>query len=356
MEPPGGLQGSVEQRPAGRFLMRAILRMLDRHWFAPAALRDLAIARVVLVATQMVLLLAPTPLNASPGSSLIQQFWLAEADPDLYQPQYVLRLLLLPLGWRARPGPVLLATVWGIAVASGFASLVGMFTRVSLLAFAAANTFLIAHSYSYGEFHHTEALLVITLWALPFSPSGAVLSLEGFLVRLRGSAPSKRLHLGQESAAEDPFARWPLRLGQWLLVLSYLSAGVWKLVRGGLTWFNGHTLAYHFAVDGLERGTGIGVWLAGHPGLLPPLSVAVVTFELTFSLAVLVPQIAWAYVAAGTVMHLGIYAVHGPPFFQNVALFVVFIEPLRASLARWRRRKGEPENPDSPRPYLGSTS
>lgn len=37
--------------------MRAILRVLDRHWFAAASLRDLALVRIILVGGQLLFFL-----------------------------------------------------------------------------------------------------------------------------------------------------------------------------------------------------------------------------------------------------------------------------------------------------------
>jgi uncharacterized membrane protein YphA (DoxX/SURF4 family) len=294
---------------------------LERHWFAPAPRRDLAIARIVVVGAQLAILTVPWILG-------IEEADLTQTDPIFYQPRYALRLLLAPFFWIDRPDAAFLHATWVFAVVCGVAALVGLLTRVSLIGLAWASTLLIAHSYSYGEFHHTDALMAVTLWALAFSRCGAVLSLDAWIRRERGRAPVDAPHA---------FEIWPLRLVQWMFALTYFAAGVEKLVNGGLGWFRGTTLAYYFALDALHRNHPLGVWLAERADWLPPLAITSVLFELAFPLAVLVPGLAIWFVAFGISFHLSVYIIHGPPFFGHMALYVVFIGAIREDLAALQR-------------------
>jgi hypothetical protein len=290
---------------------------LERHWFSATPLRDLAIARIVVVGAQLAILALPW----IPGA---EEADLTQTDPIFYQPRYALELLLAPFFWVDRPDAGFLSATWAFAVGCGVAGLLGLFTRVSLLGLAWASTLLVAHNYSYIEYHHTDALMMIALWGLAFSRCGAVLSLDARIARARGKPPADPL---------DRFALWPLRLVQWMYALTYFAAGVEKLVNGGLAWLQGTTLAYYFAVDALHRGHPLGVWLAGRADWLPPVAFASLLFELTFPLAVLVPGLAIWFVAFGFFFHLGVYVIHGPPFFEHMALFVVFIGAIRRDLA-----------------------
>src|SRR4029450_1604315 len=128
-------------------------------------------------------------------------------------------------------------------------------------------------------------------WLLAVSPSEAVLSLDALLRRVRTAGGSMHVEPPAQTLPESPFARWPLRTVQWLLVLVYLSAGLSKLAAGGLDWFNGYTLSYYFAQDALRWGSPVGLWLAGQPEIASVLSVGAVVFELTFVLAILVPRL-----------------------------------------------------------------
>jgi uncharacterized membrane protein YphA (DoxX/SURF4 family) len=294
-----------------------IVRALDRHWFTPGSLHDLALVRIVIVAGQLILL---------PGREAHLAF--ARASDEMFMALPALKVLLLPFGdWGMRPEPALLETAWLVAIVSGIAALVGLMTRPALLAFAASNTLLQAHLFSYGSVHHRQAILIIALWILAMVPSGATYSVDSVLRRVRRAGG--RIFERSRVDAYSEHARWPLRLVQWLFVLVYLSAGLSKLVAGGLEWFNGHTLSYYLVRDGWLHGAAPGVWLADTPFVVPALSVLTVAFEMTFVFAVLVPRLAPFYVLLGLCLHLGIYVTQRAPFFHFMFVYIVFIEPLR---------------------------
>jgi hypothetical protein len=321
--------------------MKKVLTRLDVYWFGPALLRDLALFRIVLSSLQLVLLLWPSPPDTCVGCSIDHQIWLTNVDPRLYTPIPALKVLLFPLGWGVRPDVTVLQVAWLGAVFSGVGTILGWYTKASTLCFAATNTLLIAHSYSYKEMHHTEAIMIIALWLLFLSPSGAIWSVDDLKSRLHDSLHRMKFQ-PEATLARDRFAVWPLRLTQWLVALCYLSAGTSKLLNGGLDWFNGYTLAYYFAKDSLERGLSLGVFLAGHPNVLVPLAVLAVAFELSFTLTIFLPRVVWLYLLTGFAFHLGIYVVHGPPFFQFLALYVAFIEAGRAGSGATRKQEPKP--------------
>lgn len=301
--------------------MRRALAALDRHWFAPARVADLATARIALVGSQLLLFL-PEHIELTLQAARIEE------GPGLFVPLPLLKVLLSPIGWGARPSLALVGAVAAAAVVSGIGALVGFFTRVCLTIFATTNLFVMAHYYSYGEQHHPEALMMLALCALALGPSGGALSIDAWRAR-RGGAPI---------AASSPAARWPLRLVQWLMVLAYLSAGGSKLAHGGLEWVNGHTLAYYLAQDGIRWDRPLGVWLSHFPRVLALAGVGALLFELTFVLALL-PRLTWLYVISGTALHIGIWLVQEATFFQYIFVYSVFLEPLRQGLSDLRRRR-----------------
>jgi hypothetical protein len=320
-------------RRAGRervAVTRSLLRRLNDHWFAPAPLEDLALARIVLVAMQLLLLLW-TPLamsGACKGCNLAYQQMIAAADPLTYQPIFAMKALMIPFGWGARPSPTLVHAIWLLAVGSGIGALIGLLTNASLLVFAATTTLLTAHAFSYGEVRHPEAVIVIALWVLALSPAGARRSVDALLRRRRagtdaaGAPPAPTL---------SPHARWPLRLIQWVLVLAYLSAGYSKLRDGGIYWFNGYTLAFDIAYDSIDRGNPVGLWVAQFPHVLQLFSFGAVAIELGFWLILVFPALAWIIVLAGAGLHIGIYAFQLSSFPQYIALYIVFIGELRTA-------------------------
>ena len=318
--------------------MRSVLRALDRHFFAPQRLSDLALMRIVCVGATLAFFFP----------SLQQQLYVAQADQSLFQPLPALKVLLLPLGWGARPSAMLLHWVWTATIVAGVAALIGLFSRPALLLFAAGNTLMVAHRYSYGELHHPEALLTITLWLLAASPSAAVLSLDALIGRARTARAPMRDERSPQAPPESPFARWPLRTVQWLLVLVYLSAGLSKRpivlytsTNGGLVWFNGYTLSYYFPHDGMRWGSPVGLWLAGQPEINSVLSIGAVVFELTFALSILVPRLAPVYLLWGVATHGLIYLAQRAPFFQYYALYFAFIESLRNAFQQKAASFGE---------------
>jgi len=246
---------------------------------------------------------------------------------------------MLPFGpWGIRPEPMFLRAVWLLAVVTGVTSLLGLYTRLSLSALAATTTLLTAHSYSYGEYHHPEALLTIALWTLVLCPSGSALSLDSMQTRLHIATYGKRFVPLRTVSRESEMAGWPLRLIQWCLALAYFSAGISKLINGGLAWFNGYTLARMIGEDAVERGSALGVWFATQIPLLIVLAMLTVAIELTFFLGVLFPILTPLYVFLGTGMHVGIYVLQRAPFPQLVALYVVFIETFRRQFGAYFRR------------------
>lgn len=309
--------------------MSRALRAVYRHWFAPAPLRDLAFVRILVVSLQLLVFLP----------SLEDQLWLVTVDDSAFRPLPALKVLLLPFGeWGARPDPMLLQAVWIIAVVTGVMAAIGWFTRPSSLLFAATNTLMVAHGYSYRELHHPEAVLIIGLWVLAVSPAGDALSVDDLRRRWHTSTHfiSFRPRLPAEEVSQ--FARWPLRTIQWVLVLAYLSAGLSKLVGAGLDWVNGYTLGYFLLQDGLRWDRPLGVWLHDKTALLAVVSGVVLLFELTFFVAILVPALTPIYLLIGTGMHIGTFVLQKAPFFQFIVLYSVFADPLRRAFAGARQR------------------
>jgi hypothetical protein len=206
-----------------------ILRALDRHFFEPAPLRDLGVLRIVLVGTQVLYLIFGSGLVfGAVGRVLERQMLLAHAAPETFLPLPALKLLMLPFGWGTRPEPMFLAFVWGLGLIAGVSALVGLYSRLSLFCLAYTSTLLIAHGYSYREFHHPETILVIMLWVLVAAPVGG-LSVDRLRRRVQRAGDAVRFVPSLPADDSSPLARWPFRVGQWLLVLAYFSAAKSKI-------------------------------------------------------------------------------------------------------------------------------
>ena len=283
-----------------------------RYWFAPAPCFDLAVVRIVICAVQLFWVLVYNDQYHG-----IQER--VAYDDTLFQPLIILNVFHLPFGWGFRPDLEILQIVFFIAVAAGVLSLIGLLTNFSLLIFAATSVYLQAYIYSFGDFHHPEAVMMIALSALAISPSGRVLSVDAWL---RHRAERQRI---PAIDVQSEFAGWPIKLLQWFFVLMYLSA-VWsKLSASGLDWANGYTLQYYLARDGLRWGSSLGVWLAQFHTFIMLSQIGVLLFQATFSLAVVFPKLRWIYVPIGLCLHTGIFLALRAPFFSWIGLFAVFI-------------------------------
>lgn len=311
--------------------MTRVLGALDRHWFAPGSLRDLAVVRIVVAAATWYFVLP----------RLVREMEILGASSGAgFTPLPALKVLLLPLGWEARPPLGLLEVLFWVAQAAAVLGMLGLFSRAAIAVLAYCTTVLVTHNYSYGELHHPQTLIVIMLWVLPFAPIGRALSLDAIRRRWRVAAKEGAFRPEPPDADFSIHATWPLRLGQWLLVLAYLSAA-WSKIDTGAGWMNGTTLAYYLAYDGMMWDRPLGVMLAQLGWLMLVLSVVTIVFEATFGLAVLIPRIAWVYVATGIALHIGIYLTQRAPFFTFLSLYIVFLPSLRQSaaalMARLRR-------------------
>jgi predicted DCC family thiol-disulfide oxidoreductase YuxK len=315
-------------------MIQSWARILDRHWFDPASLRDLAWVRIVIAGSALLFFRH----DLAPHLSYVQ------ADPSTFQPLPALKVLMLPFGgWGIRPEATLLHGVWLLSIVSAALATIGFGTRLALLALAASYTLLEAHLYSFGEVHHGPAILAIMLWVLAVAPCGEALSVDGLRRRIDRSLARMRFEPITSAEERSEHARWPLRVGQWLLVLIYLSAGLSKLANGGLQWFNGYTLSYYLLQDAVRWGSGLALALAEVPLVNAAISVFAVGFELSFVLAVLVPRLTWPYLLAGAGLHTGIYVLQHAPFFQFIAVYAVFMEPLRETWPlRFRLASAQP--------------
>jgi Vitamin K-dependent gamma-carboxylase len=305
-----------------------------QYWFASAPCLDLAAVRIAAVFTQLFILFIfyDIPNYMEEMSNL---------PSDYYEPLPTFLLLHVPLAWSTQPDLTLALAVWYVAGIAGVLALVGLFTNASMLVFAAASAYVHAFNYSFGDFHHPEAVMVVALGALAVSPCGRVLSVDWWLARRRRQDPQAQLDPVEVTSV---FAGWPIRLIQWFFVLMYLSA-VWnKLGTSGLDWANGYTLQYYLAEDGLRWDSALGTYMAQHH--IPVLLGQYVTllFQATFALPVLFPKLRWLYVPLGLFFHITIYLTLTAPFFQWIALYAVFI-PWSEALNLFRARFGDARRP-----------
>jgi hypothetical protein len=300
-----------------------------RFWFPTTTAVPLAVCRLVLVLAWLLLFAKP---------------WSVIAVPLTYDPALInlslMRGVLALVPVETFHTEAFLRGIWMVTTVAGVLAAVGFFTRTSLVMFGLGNSILIAHMWSYGEWHHTEALYCIALVLMGLSPSGRCYSLDSWLGK-RSKHPER---WGPDVRMDT--ATWALRLTQCLLALAYFSTGSSKLLDGGFAWVNGWTLQRIVLTDYARFGMPAGLWVMESYWLCVAAAVGTLIVETFFFVAVFVPATRKYILASGAALHIGIYLTMAAPFFTFIALYVTFVD-IEALRRRWRRR---PQTAPSPAP------
>jgi len=285
------------------------------YWFKDTPYFDLAFLRILLVGLQCFLMLSKTFGELS---------YVVGLDDMLYSPLLVFRFLMSPWGAHMRPDADWMNVIFWLTLACGGFSFFGLLTNLSMILFAVGNIFIQSYIYSFGDFHHPEAVMMIALLAFALSPCGKVLSIDGAIRKRRvvGTAPVVYLldYCG-------PYAGWPIKFMQWFFPLMYLSAITAKMGHGSLDWANGFTLQYYMVHDSLRKGGDLALALAfsRHHDLIAFGQMVVLVFQATFFLVVPFPKLRWIYLPIGLLFHFGNYWILAADFPQWIGLYAVFI-------------------------------
>jgi hypothetical protein len=292
------------------------------YWFRDAPYFDIAFLRIALVGLQCFLLLSKVFGELTYVSGL---------DNLFYHPLPIVKFFTLPWGSHVRPDAGWVSTIFWLTMAFGAASLVGLLTNISLLAFAIGNIFLQAYAYSFGDFHHPEAVMMIALLALALSPCARVLSLDAVLRKGSASDLSRGLAIVD---IVGPYAAWPIKFLQLFFPLMYLSAITAKLGIAGFDWSNGFTLQYYLIHDSLRKGgLPLALELSRHHSIVAFAQSVVVLFQTTFFLIIPFPKLRWIYLPIGLAFHFGNYFILAADFPQWIMLYAVYIPWSR--LIKW---------------------
>jgi hypothetical protein len=303
-------------------------RWIDRwnaYWFPTTPIVHLAICRIVAVAAQL--------LWFSPDLELQQN--LLVKNPEFIEPQLLIRAIaaVVPRDVFFTPGAFTI--LYWVTMAAGVAALVGLFTRASLFVFALGTWIFVAHLYSYGDRHHTQALFCIFLMLLALAPSGERLSADALIRRPRPHASD-----ASDASGMSDMAIWPLKVAHVLLAMTYFSAGMSKLLHSGLRWLNGYTLQGHTFGDALERGHPLGIWLAQQHDVAVALSVLTLLLEVFFFVSLFLPRLAPLFFLGALAFQVGLYLAAGYDFFQHMVLLTLLLFFLYP--AWWQRWLGKP--------------
>ena len=294
----------------------------DGFWFSEEPYLDLGIMRIGVVGLQLITLVSDQFENLTRVTGL---------PTVLYRPVGLVKVLSWLLGWSTPlSGHTVFAIYW-ITLLFGFGALLGLRTGVCMIVLAAGSVFLQTYVYSFTDFHHNEAILLLALTALAFGPCGRVLSLDSLLARRRPGA-----RLAPLLDYRGAHAGWPVKFVQCLFPMVYLSASLSKIAAGGYTldWANGYTLQYYFLQDSLRKpDMALGLFASHFHVAILLAQIIVLSYQLTYFLVVPYPRLRWVYLPLGLFFHLANYYALRAPFPEWILLLGVYV-PWTAALRR----------------------
>lgn len=238
---------------------------------------------------------------------LIFQTWPIQPD----YPEGVLSANYQPVGiFHFLPGPLSDSALWVIhALWPVFLllSLAPRLSKVALLVSFLLGCYVLGYDYNFGRVFH-----------------GTSLALQ-MLLLLAIAMPSSRT----PAASRETRARAALRAGQFLIALSYFSAGLMKLMKSGPSWAFSENLAVILHTQPLL--TPMQDLLLDLPAwVLRGLAVLTLFVEVTSLAPWFVPRLTGFYLAAWAAFHLGVHFAFGghSTFFSHFFLYSFFLTAL----------------------------
>jgi hypothetical protein len=316
------------------------IRAWNRAWFAPVSARPLGAFRIVfgLIVLAHLALLAPE-----------SDEWLSDAGRLRGTEARELAGPLRPSFLQYVQDPAAVRLTLTAAAASAVAFTLGWHTRTAgvvlygLLLSIQQRNLLTASG--------ADSMLMIVMFLLMLSPSGAACSLDARRLSRRRGTPADALILP-----------WAQRLIQVQLAFVYLATTLIKLT--GTTWSDGTALHYVLGNAEFRRWT---FGLTGSPELINLLTYSALAIELALPFLIWFRATRPWICLAGLALHGGILLTVNIPLFGELmtACYLLFLTPeeLNALLARldprrpFRRRRppatirGRVDLPASPRPH-----
>lgn len=299
---------------------RGLLARVEASWLGPAPLTRLAVFRILILG------LLALDLHASAPRAFLHAASVDAGGPAPWNPIFLFELLgIEPLGTDAA------WMLYRVGLLSCLLGALGLFSRASTLVAFLVSLFWTAYVYSQGKAHHDKVALTFALSALPLAPSGARLSLDAWLARVRrvrrGADPFEVTVLGD-------FAALPLQLTRWTAALGYFFAGASKLYLSGLDWTNGYSL---MAIM-MHHDNTWSAALSRSPELCRWMSLAVLLFQVSFPLALFSVRARWLYLPAAVGFHLGTWQTMDTGPYMTLWFTLIAFLPLERIPAWWGGR------------------
>jgi len=240
---------------------------------------------------------------------------LASLPQDFYKPIFFLKVLFHD-SFIFFSNQNLFVSFSILLIISGISILIGFQTRLSTFVFFFLQFFLVGFSYSFGDYHHPQALPILI----------------GFLLCLT-SEQAKNI---QSSVSKNA---WFFQFIKYFLGIIYLNSGLSKLMHSGADWLSGSSLAYYIQQDAVANLKPWGVWASQQIPLCKLLSWATLVFQCSFLIGIFRPRLQTVYVLAGIAFHFltSLFMKADFPGFIAVLCFLLPWEKCRPWLLKFRR-------------------
>lgn len=218
----------------------------------------------------------------------------SQLDEAAFQPVGPISVLEAP--WP----PALVLSTFVIALLSGIAVCFGVYHPFTGPTFGLSLLWVLSYRNSWGMIFHTENLLVISALILSVAPAADVWSWD-----------ARRRNVASDATPSRRFG-WALLALRWVVVLSYVVAGVAKLRAAGMDWAGGEVLRSHVAFDALRKlelgsvYSPIGAALVSQPWVFTPLAWLTLALEIGAPLALLGRRWAIVWCSTAWAFHFGV--------------------------------------------------
>jgi hypothetical protein len=281
----------------------AVLRRLERFFFAPEDPRRLAAVRIGL----FVLLAWRLAINDYGA--------VAGQPAELFDPVSLFELL------PSMPSAALTTVVQVGGVVAALLAAAGIRPRLSFPAAFAAALFLGLMLNATGKIIHNDVVLMLCLVPLVATPRTAS---RAWAVRIGGKA--ERAASSQRPA--NPAYGWPIRTAMLVIALAYLFVGLQKLRYSGLDWITTDNLRYvlYASSDAQAEPNQLALLLADRAWLAHLFAAMTIVTEVGFILCLPFALLRWLFVPAVVGLHLGIgLTMHLDYSAQALAVIIVFV-------------------------------
>lgn len=220
--------------------------------------------------------------------------------------------------------------VYVFFIASLILSCIGLFTRVALISSCVLGFWLIGNSMAAGILSHQQFPHLLMLLIFAFSGGGKEFSVDRFFKKTI------------DQSDDDQVAFILLRS---TLIIIFFSAGLSKLLNGGIFWYIDGNISdifaranlWFFGFNGRELFGSLNVLLVENPWLGKYSSIAVFLVELFCPLAFF-RGFKWPVVTFLALFQIGATMLLFVDFESFISLYLFwFVSPIRPEALRWKR-------------------